>query len=259
MASYRKVHKHRWMCAKPILDQIKSYGYKFEYKLWGGDYCFNIKSEDCNFIITFKDLPDMKFGIWINTDYGDKKDCFFAEHIVYDDKFRPSRVAFNWDSLDEMMNNVIDWINNPWFYKSEMCSAYKIDNWDEFCQDTVNQHYWNTHHQMDKDKFVKNINKFNQIINSINPEDYDIIYKPAFSYGDLFDVYCYYSPNLYDDEINDFENQLEDCGCTVWGAVLLPPYYWNHRKKYKLVVHPENKRLYTDRKYHERYFRKLKK
>lgn len=261
MASYRKVHKHRWMCAKPILDQIKSYGYKFDYKLWGGEYCYsiNIKSEDCNFIITFKDLPDMKFGIWINTDYGDKKDWFFAEHIVYDDKFRPSRVAFNWDSLDEMMNTIIDWINNPWFYKSEMCSAYKIDNWDEFCQDTVNQHYSNTHHNMYKDEFIKNINKFNQIINSINPEDYDIIYKPATSYGDLFDVYCYYGANLSDDEINDFEDQLEDCCCTVWGTVLLSPYYWDHRKKYTLIVHPENKRLYTDRKYHERYFRKLKK
>ena len=123
MASYRKVHKHRWMCAKSILNQIKSYRYKFDYKLWGGDYCCNIKSEDCNFIITFKDLPDMKFGIWINTDYGDKKNWFFAEHIVYYDKFRQSRVAFNWDSLDEMMNNVIDWINNPWFYRSEISSS----------------------------------------------------------------------------------------------------------------------------------------
>ena len=60
-------------------------------------------------------------------------------------------------------------------------------------------------------------------------------------------------------EINDFEDQLEECECIVHGSVILPPYYWNHRKKYKLIVHPENKRLYTDRKYHERYFRKLKK
>lgn len=259
MASYRKVNKHRWMCAKPILKQIKSYGYKFDYKLWGGDYCFNIKSEDCNFIITFKDLPDMKFGIWINTDYGDKKDWFFADHIVYYDKFRPSRVAFNWDSLDEMMTFVVSSITCEEFYKTNIITAYKINNWDVFCQDTINQHYWNTHHQMDKNEFIKNINKFNQIINSINLEDYDIIYKPATSYGNLFDVYCYYDANLSDDEINDFEDQLEKCGCTVWGTILLPPYYWNHRKKYKLVVHPENKRLYTDRKYHERYFRQLKK
>ena len=259
MASYRKVHKHRRMCAKPILDQIKSYGYKFDYKLWGGDYCFNIKSEDCNFIITFKDLPDMKFGIWINTDYGDKKDWFFAEHIVYDDKFRPSRVAFNWDSLDEMMTFVVSSIICEEFYKTNIIAAYEIDNWDVFCQDTVNQHYSNIHHNMYKDEFIKNINKFNQIINSVNPEDYDIIYKPATSYGDLYHVYCYYGANLSDDEINDFEDQLEKCECIVHGSVILPPYYWNHRKKYKLVVHPENKRLYTNRKYHERYFRKLKK
>ena len=206
MASYRKAKKHRWMCAKPILDQIKSYGYRFNYKLWGGDYCFNIKSEDCNFIITFKDLPDMKFGIWINTDYGDKKDWFFAEHIVYDDKFRPSRVAFNWDSLDEMMTFVVSSIICEEFYKTNIIAAHEIDDWDEFCQDTVNQHYWNTHHQMDKDTFVKNINKFNQIINSINPEDYDIIYKPATSYGDLYHVYCYYGANLSDDEINEHKN-----------------------------------------------------
>lgn len=259
MASYRKVHKHRWMCAKPILDQIKSYGYKFDYKLWGGDYCFNIKSEDCNFIITFKDLPDMKFGIWINTDYGDKKDWFFAEHIVYKDKFIPSRVAFNWDSLDEMMTFVVSSIICEEFYKTNIIAAYEIDDWDEFCQDTINQHYSNIHHNMYKDEFIKNINKFNQIINSVNPEDYDIIYKPATSYGDLYHVYCYYGARLSDDEINDFEDQLEECECIVHGTVLLPPYYWNHRKKYKLVVHPENKRLYTDRKYHERYFRKLKK
>ena len=258
MASYRKVHKHRWMCAKPILDQIKSYGYRFDYKLWRGDYCFNIKSEDCNFIITFKDLPDMKFGIWINTDYGDKKDWFFAEHIVYDDKFRPSRVVFNWDSLDEMMTFVVSSITCEEFYKTNIIVAYEIDNWDEFCQDTVDQHYRNTHHNMDKDEFVKNINKFNQIINSVNPEDYDIIYKPATSYGDLYHVYCYYGANLSDDEINDFEKRLEECECIVHGTVILPPYYWNHPKKYKLVVHPENKRLYTDIIYHKRYFRKLK-
>lgn len=259
MASYRKMHKHRWMCAKPILNQIKSYGYKFDYKLYGGDYCCNIKSEDCNLIITFKDLPDMKFGIWTNTDYGDKKDWFFAEHIVYDDKFRPSRVAFNWDSLDEMMTFVVSAITCEEFYKTNIIAAYEIDNWDVFCQDTVDQHYRNIHHDMDKNEFIKNINKFNQIINSVNPEDYDIIYKPATSYGDLFDVYCYYGANLSDDEINDFEDRLEECECIVHGSVILPPHYWNHHKKYKLVVHPENKRLYTDRKYHERYFRKLKK
>ena len=259
MASHRKMKKHRRMCAKPILDQIKSYGYKFDYKLCGGDYCCNIKSEDCNLIITFKDLPDMKFGIWINTDYGDKKDWFFAEHIVYYDKFRPFRVAFNWDSLDEMMTFVVSSITCEEFYKTNIIAAYEIDDWDEFCQDTVDQHYRDTHHNMDKDEFIKNINKFNQIISSVNPEDYDIIYIPATSYGDLYHVYCYYGANLSDDEINDFEDQLKECECIVHGSVILPPYYWNHRKKYKLVVHPENKRLYTDRKYHERYFRKLKK
>lgn len=144
-------------------------------------------------------------------------------------------------------------------YKTNIIAAYEIDNWDEFCQDTVDQHYRNIHHNMYKDEFIKNINKFNQIINSVNPEDYDIIYKPAASYGDLFAVYCYYDANLSDDEINDFEDRLEECECIVHGSVMLPPYYWNHRKKYKLVVHPENKRLYTDKNYHERYFRKLKK
>ena len=46
----------------------------------------------------------------------------------------------------------------------------------------------------------------------MNSLDYiDSIFK-----GDLYHVYCYYGANLSDDEINDFEDQLEDCCCTVW-------------------------------------------
>lgn len=257
MASYRKVKRIRRVLADRLLKQIKSYGYKFKYTLWGGERTFGIKSEDYGLIITFQDLPDLKFGIWKNTDYTflDQRDYFFAEHIVYYDKFRPSSVAFNWKSVTDMMNFVMNCIHTPGYYMERMISAYEIEDWNEFCLETEDQHYRDSHHNMGREDFINNINKFNQIINSVDVNKIDVIwYKPS-SYQTLYDVHAYYGLDVSDEEIDAFEKSLEDCDCYVWGSSPLPPHYWKHRKQYKLKIHPENKEVYTNRKLHEKWFK----
>lgn len=257
MASWKKVKKIRRTKADKLLKEIKSYGLKFTYKLWGGECTYGIKSEDYGLTITFKDLPDVQFGIWKNTDYTflNQRDYFFAEHIVYLDKFYPSRVPFNWSSIDEMMHAVSYWVKCKNFYKKDMIAAYEIEDWDEFCQYAIDQHYRNSHHNMDRDEFIRNNNKFNQIIASVDISKIDVIWKKSTAYHNLYDVYSYYSLDVSDEEINAFEESLEDCGCFVWGTKSLPPYYWSHRKKYKYKIHKGNKKVYTNRKLHEKWFK----
>lgn len=255
MASWKKVKKIRRTKADKLLKKIKSYGLKFTYKLWGGEYCFGIKSEDYNLTITFDDLPDIRFGIWINTSYGDETNYFFGEHIVYIDKFRPSRVNLHWESLDEMMHTVSYWVKCKDLYKKDMIAAYEIEDWDEFCQDAIDRHYSDSHQDMDRDEFIRNHNKFNQIIASVDVNKIDVIWKRSTTFHNLYDVYSYYSLDVSDEEIDAFEESLEDCRCLVWGTKPLPPYYWRHRKKYRYKIHKDNKKVYTNRKLHEKWFK----
>ena len=257
MASWKKVKKIRRTKADKLLKKIKSYGLKFTYKLWGGECTYGIKSEDYGLIITFKDLPDVQFGIWKNTDYTflNQRDYFFAEHIVYLDKFYPSRVPFNWSSIDEMMHAVSYWVKCKDLYKKDIIAAYEIEDWDEFCQEAIDQHYRDSHQDMDRDEFIRNHNKFNQIIASVDINKIDVIWKKSTTYHDLYDVYSYYSLDVSDEEIDAFEESLEDCRCVVWGTKPLPPYYWGHRKKYRYKIHKDNKKVYTNRKLHEKWFK----
>ena len=108
---------------------------------------------------------------------------------------------------------------------------------------------------MDRDEFVRNHNKFNQIIASVDVNKIDVIWKKSTTYHDLYDVYSYYSLDVSDEEIDAFEESLEDCRCVVWGTKSLPPYYWGHRKKYRYKIHKDNKKVYTNRKLHEKWFK----
>ena len=101
-------------------------------------------------------MPDIRFGIWINTSYDDETNYFFGEHIVYIDKFRPSRVNLHWESLDEMMHTVSYWVKCKDLYKKDMIAAYEIKDWDEFCQEAIDQHYRDSHQDMDRDEFIRN-------------------------------------------------------------------------------------------------------
>ena len=82
-----------------MIKQIKSYGYKFDYKVYATYFIFNFADHDYNLHITFKQIPNMLFGIWKSG----KKFEFFAEDIAHIDKFKPTRCEFVWDSLEDMM------------------------------------------------------------------------------------------------------------------------------------------------------------
>ena len=136
-----------------------------------------------------------------------------------------------------------------------MIAAYEIEDWKEFCQDTIDQHYRDSHQNMDKEEFIRNNNKFNQIIESVDVNKIDVIWKKSTSFHNLYNVYSYYSLDLSDKEIDAFEKSLEDCRCFVWGTKSLPPYYWSHRKKYRYKILKDNAKVYTNRKLHEKWFK----
>lgn len=258
MASWKKVKKIRRTKADKLLKKIKSYGLKFTYELWGGDYCFGIKTEDYNLTITFDNLPDIRFGIWINTSYGNKTNYFFGEHIVYIDKFRPSRVNLHWESLDEMMHTVSYWIKCKDLYKKDMIAAYEIEDWGEFCQDTVDCYFLNAHSHLNKEEFTKSLNKFNSIVDSIDTEKVDIIWRKSSLFKRLYDVYLFLTSDMTDEEVDKLEEELNDCNCSVWIGCILPPHYWKCRSKYQMKVHPSIVDIYTNERLHKRFYRNLK-
>lgn len=260
MASWKKVKKIRRTKADKLLKEIKSYGLKFTYKLWGGECTYGIKSEDYGLTITFKDLPDVQFGIWKNTDYTflNQRDYFFAEHIVYLDKFYPSRVSFNWSSIDEMMHTVSYWVKCKDLYKKDMTAAYEIEDWDEFCLYTIDQHFLNSHHDLDKNELKESLDKFNDIVNSLDTEKVDMVWRKSKLFRRIYDVFLYFSSNFSDEEVDKLEKELEDCNCAVCYGHILPPHYWKHRSKYQMKVHPSIVDLYTNEKFHKRFYRNLK-
>lgn len=64
MQAIRKVKKSHKMAARPLIKQIKSYGYKFDYDVYATYFIWNFDSNGCNLHISFKEIPYMKFGIW---------------------------------------------------------------------------------------------------------------------------------------------------------------------------------------------------
>lgn len=258
MASYRKHKKATWMNVRKMIKDIKSYGHKFNYKYGYGYFVFSFDSGEYNLHITFDKLPDIKFGIWRTNGYGNKKYHFFAEHVCWIDKFKPSAVNFNWDTLDEMMVFVDNCIKSEDYYYTQMMCAYSCDTKENFDKEVTEEKYLREHYVLDPKEYRDAINKFNALINSIDTKKMDIIWRKSEAYRTIYDIFCYYEDTLTDEEVNDFENQLEDCCCFVWGTRILLPSYWTHRNKYYMKVHSENKELYTNRVKHNRYFRKLK-
>ena len=94
MASNRKRKKTLWMSVKKMIKEVKSYNHKFTYKYGCGYFIFTFKNNEYNLHITFDKLPDMRFGIWYTTKYGDDKYYFFAEHDAYIDKFKSDELQF---------------------------------------------------------------------------------------------------------------------------------------------------------------------
>lgn len=258
MKSIRKVKKIRWMSIKPMIEKIKSYGHKFSYRYGGGYFIFSFKPNEYNLHLTFNNLPDIKFGIWKTTQYGDKKMYFFAEHICWIDKFKPSAVNLIWDSLDEMMIFVNNCIQSKDYYYKQMLEYYSgYDSINEFDKDVQEMKYLDSHYRLNQEEYHKSINTFNNIINNLDIEKYDIIWRPSDGFHTIYDIFLYPDISLTDDEINDFEEKLESCYCYSFGVRKLPLGYWKNPKKYWIKCHPDNMKIYTSKIKHNRCFKNL--
>ena len=247
MVSIRKVKKTRWMSVKPMIKEIKSYGHKFSYKYGGGYFIFSFSPDEYNLHITFDKLPNMKFGIWKTTKYGDKKMYFFAENTSFIDKFKPSYSSFGWDTLDEMMTFVHDSITHYDYYKTQMLYAYNsYKTWEEFEEYEKNDKFRRSHNYFsDRNEYYECLNKFNTIIKNIDINKFDIFWRLSDGYHDLYDVWYYCDPSVTDEEEDNLLESIIRCRCFVFGSRRLPKSFWSKKNKYQMKIHPENKKLYS--------------
>ena len=257
MTSIRKVKKTRWMSVKPMIKEIKSYGHKFSYRYGGGYFIFNFSPNEYNLHITFDKLPNMKFGIWKTSKYGDDKMYFFAENTSFIDKFKPSASTFGWDTLDQIMTFVHDSITNYDYYKGQMLYAYSsYKTWEEFEEYERNDKFRRSHNYFsDRNEYYDCLNKFNTIIENIDINKFDIFWRLSDGYHDLYDVWYYYETTVTEEEEMELVKSLTDCKCFVFGSRRLPKDFWCHNGKYHKKIHPENKKLYSSCNKYLSYFR----
>lgn len=246
------------MNVKPMINKIKSFGHKFSYKYGGGYFIFSFEPNEYNLHITFDKLPDIKFGIWKTTSYGEKKMYFFGEHICWIDKFKPSAVNLVWETLDEMMLFVNNCIQSKEYYYSQMLENYSgFESKEDFDKEVNEMKYFDSHYGLSPDKYRDAINKFNSIINNLDVEKYDVVLRKSDGFRTIYDVFIYPDITLTDDEINEFEAQIESCYCYSFGVRKLPPHYWKNSNKYWIKCHQANIKCYTSKVVHNRTFRNL--
>lgn len=193
--------------------------------------------------------------------YGNKNYYFFAEYFAMIDKFKPSDVKFTFDTLDNLMQWVNKLISDKDYYYSEMMSYHKINHIktiEEFNEYVEKERFAYSHNYLDKERYEKDIKKFNEIVNSIDTELIDIIWRDSSCFKQLYDVFLYTSSDLSDEEFNKLEKDLISCDCDVWYGRILPIHYWKHRRKYQMKVHPDMEIFYTNEKKHKRFYRNLK-
>ena len=63
---------------------------------------------------------------------------------------------------------------------------------------------------------------------------------------------------MTDEEVDKLEEELDDCNCSVWIGCILPPHYWKCRSKYQMKVHPSIVDIYTNERFHKRFYKNLK-
>lgn len=261
MASLRKTKKIRWKSIKPMIDKIQSYGHKFTYKYGDGYFIFVFDKDEYNLHITFNAIPDIKIGIWKCKKYGNKNYYFFAEHFAMIDRFKPSAVKFTFDTLDDLMQWVNKLISDKDYYYSEMMSYHEVNHIktiEEFNEYVEKERFADSHNYLDKERYEKDIKKFNKIVNSIDTKLVDVIWRESSIFKQLYDVFLYTSSDLSDEEFNKLEKDLISCDCDVWYDKILPIHYWKHRRKYQMKVHPDMEIFYTNEKKHKRFYRNLK-
>ena len=62
----------------------------------------------------------------------------------------------------------------------------------------------------DKEEFTKSLNKFNSIVDSIDTEKVDIIWRKSSLFGRLYDVYLFLTSDMTDEEVDKLEEELND-------------------------------------------------
>lgn len=259
MASIRKVKKIRAKAVKKITDKIDTYKIPFTYTFGGGYFIFSFDADEFNMHVKFPSVPNMLFGIWkFGTEDGKPRYQFFAEHVAYIDKFKPTAVEFVWKSLEEMMDFVMKYSNNELELKKHICEVYEEDSIEELDRYTAEDYYRSRHNGFTQEEYETSLKNFNNLLNTIDVNRIDIIYRKADSFKDLYDVYYYPEAGVSDEELDELDNKLrKDCNCIVFGMRRLPPHYWKHQDKYILRVADYMKIVYTNKKYHERYYRNL--
>lgn len=260
MTSLRKVNKTRWMSVKKMLKEIDKRGMRFTYKYGGGYYIFSFAPDEYNLHVFFDDLPDIRFGIWKTKCYGKEGYYFFAEHDAYIDKFKPSAVAFAFDSLDGMIAWAKDVASSLDRYKAVVEAEYfrpdeRFKTFEEEVQWLKDLHKYN---YMERDEYYSSLKKFNKIIESLDTTKWDFFWKRSDCARTLYDLYYYVDASVTDEEHDAMMKALEDCNCSIM-PYGLHPHYWQHRKSYMMKVAPQNASLYNNHKKWKRYFRAYEK
>ena len=256
MASLRKVNKTRWMSVKKMLKEIDKRGMRFTYKYGSGYYIFSFDPDEYNLHVFFKDLPDIRFGIWKTKCYGKEGYYFFAEHDAYIDKFKPSAVAFTFNSLDDMVAWAKDVASSPDRYKAVVETEYfrPDDKFKTFEEEVQWLKDWYKYNHMERDEYYSSLKKFNEIIESLDTTKWDFFWKRSDCMRTLYDLYYYVDASVTDEEHNAMQKALEDCNCSIM-PYGLHPHYWRHRKSYMMKVAPQNMKLYANYNVWKRYFR----
>lgn len=260
MKSIRKQKKAHKMAARPLIKQIKSYGYKFDYDVYATYFIWNFDSNGCNLHITFKEIPDIKFGIWKQNNTIQ----YFAEDILFIDKFKPTRCYFGWDTLEEMMEFVGKCINDKNYYKEQIIKAYYDDDYDGDYDDSIWQErldeieemkFKENHNFFTKEEYVKNYNKFQNIIKNLNTEKFIIVWHKADCLYKLYDVWFYTTNLVTTEEAQNFYKELVDCKCDVFDTCRLPKDFWTKkRSRYNYRINPKFKKLFENKNYYLKLF-----
>lgn len=258
MSSKRKVKKQRKMLVMQTIKEIKKYKIPFDYKYGGGYFIFTFDGDEFNLHVSFRQLPMIKFGIWKVNGYGNKPNYYFAECFPYIDKFKPSRCEFDWDNLESMMEWVSRCIKEPKFYISELERVYDKP-FTQILKDYADDLYRDSHHGFDQDEYEENLKKFNELVKTIDTKKMDFFWTKSDGFMKLYDVFYYLDNSVSDEEVNEFEDRLQECGCFSFQWRPLPPHFFKHKNQYRWKIHPGNKCLYFNQKRHYKEFNHLDK
>ena len=256
MTSKRKTAKLRKMEILKVVKQINKYKIPYNYRYGGGYFIFTFDPHEFNMHLTFKQLPLMKFGIWkIKNEYE-----YFAECVPYIDKFKPSYSTFTWDSLDEMMQTIKEWIINPKSFVSELkiqyCSdsSWKPNSFAEILLDHAKEKYRDSHHGFDENEYESSLKKFNELVKSIDTTKIDFFWRSSDGFKNLYDVWYYVDDSFTNEEIKELEDKLWNCNCFSFQWRPLPNHFFKKPWLYKYKIHPDNKSLYFNQKKHLKLF-----